>query len=257
MFNDLDNKMRHYETYRDQLILPGVQAIVRLDGRNFTGMTRNPKYNFETPFDVKFNKLMVDTVDYIMRESGFNIIYGYTQSDEISLMLHVGDTTFNRKVRKILSGLSSMASAYFTLNFGNIATFDARVSELITTENVEDYFRWRQLDATRNALNSWCYWTLRKNGDSVSAATSALSGKTVSEKNEILFAYGINFKDLPAWQKRGVGLYWKEVDHEGYNPITKEKIMTVRRRVLHNNELPFPEEYIQEIIKPIIAGQYS
>lgn len=30
-------------------------------------------------------------------------------------------------------------------------------------------------------------------------------GLSVSQKNELLFQYGINFNDLPNWQKRCVG----------------------------------------------------
>ena len=49
---------------------------------------------------------------------------------------------------------------------------------------VARYFQWRQLDATRNALNSWCYWMLRKGGLSANAATNALLNKTVSERTK-------------------------------------------------------------------------
>lgn len=255
IFDDLDTRMRQFETYRDQYVLPEISIIVRLDGRHFTTLTRNPVHKFEAPFDDRFNGLMVGTVEHLMKNTGFDVIYGYTQSDEISLLLHVNDNTFNRKVRKIVSILSSEASSYFTLHFGSMATFDARVCELPTRELVQDYFEWRQLDATRNALNSWCYWTLRKDGFSATKATSMLSGVTVAEKNELLFQHGINFNDLPAWQKRGVGLYWHLVDHEGYNPITQQKVMAVRRRIKIDRELPFPEAYRKDVISPILINQ--
>lgn len=69
-------------------------------------------------------------------------------------------------------------------------------------EQVVDYFRWRSEDAHRNALNSHCYWLLRKEGKSVGQATSTLEGMSVAAKNELLFQHGINFNDLPRWQKR-------------------------------------------------------
>ena len=34
-------------------------------------------------------------------QCGFNILYGFTQSDEISLLLHPDDDTFARKTRKL------------------------------------------------------------------------------------------------------------------------------------------------------------
>jgi len=87
--------------------------------------------------------------------------------------------------------------------------------QLTGTALVVDYFRWRAEDAARNALNAWCYWTLRKAGQSRQAATAALRGATTAEKSELLFKYGINFNDVPAWQKRGVGLYWETYDKPG------------------------------------------
>ena len=42
---------------------------------------------------------MVDTVKALMNY-GFRVIYGYTESDEISLLFHPEENTFARKVRK-------------------------------------------------------------------------------------------------------------------------------------------------------------
>jgi tRNA(His) 5'-end guanylyltransferase len=101
-----------------------------------------------------------------------------------------------------------------------------------------DYFRWRQADAARCALNGWTYWTLRKAGQSVAQATASLKGKTVAEKNELLFQTGINFNDLPLWQRRGTGLYWERFEREGYNPKLDQKVVTTRRRIKADRELP-------------------
>src|SRR5438128_10639903 len=78
-----------------------------------------------------------------------------------------------------------------------------------TESLVVDYFRWRQADAARCGLNGWCYWTLRKSGKSVREATRTLEKQSFAFKNELLFQHGINFNDLPAWQRRGIGLYWE------------------------------------------------
>ncbi len=62
--------------------------------------------------------------------------------------------------------------------------------------------RWRSADALRNALSAHAYWALRKHDDfSATQATRRLEGATVSDKNEILFERGINFNDVPTWQK--------------------------------------------------------
>lgn len=67
-------------------------------------------------------------------------------------------------------------------------SFDARVSQLPTAELVEDYFAWRQEDAHRNSLNAHCYWLLRKQGQSVQAATSYLIGRSTADKNESCYS---------------------------------------------------------------------
>jgi len=108
---------------------------------------------------------------------------------------------------------------------------------------VIDYFRWRQADATRCALNGWCYWTLRKAGQTVREATAALTSQSVGDKNELLFQHGINFNNLPAWQRRGTGLYWEKYRKDGYNPKEDRPVFSIRRRVKVDEELPFGEDY--------------
>jgi len=92
-----------------------------------------------------------------------------------------------------------------------------------------DYFRWRNEDAHRNALNAHCYWSLRKQGQTDKQATKALLKLSVAAKNELLFQNGINFNDLPNWQKRGIGLYWETYEKTGLNPKTNESVVTERR----------------------------
>ena len=108
-----------------------------------------------------------------------------------------------------------------------------------------DYFRWRNEDAARNALSAWCYWTLRKDGLNEQQATKRLLGLSVSQKNQLLFQYGINFNDLPNWQKRGVGLYWEEYEKPSINPITNVEVTALRRRVRIDLDLPMKGEYGQ------------
>lgn len=246
-FDDLDKAMRVYETNSDHCVLPGINIVVRLDGKGFTKLTRDIEYDFEAPFDLRFSGMMRMTTQYLMKETGFRFIYGYTQSDEISLLLHKDDATFNRKTRKLNSILASFAGAFFSLDFGHIAVFDSRVIELPTTKLVGEYFNWRQLDATRNALNAWCYWTLRKEGLSARKATSQLEHASVAQKNELLFQRGINFNDLPVWQKRGIGLYWETFEIEGFNPKTGEKVPATRNRLFMNPELQYGDEYMYMI----------
>jgi len=226
-FDDFDKKMRVYEQSIDQTILPDMYIVARLDGRNFSKFTQR----FKKPFDEEFRDLMVATTKDLMENSGFRIVYGYTESDEISLLFHPKDNTFGRKVRKINTILAGRASAYFSSQVGEIVTFDCRVAPLPNIDCVYDYFAWRQEDAHRNSLNGYAYWTLRQDGMSKRTATSELKNKGISFKNELLFKHNINYNDVPAWQKRGMGLYYAEKEVKGYNPMTKEEVLTTRKEL--------------------------
>jgi len=41
-----------------------------------------------------------------------------------------------------------------------------------------------------------------------------LDRASTSDKNELLFQQGINFNEVPAWQRRGIGLVWETFDRE-------------------------------------------
>lgn len=252
-FDDVDQRMRVFETAHDLCVLPGLYMVARLDGRSFTRLTKEV-HQFEAPFDPRFRDLMVETAEHLMSGSGFNIVYGYTESDEISLLFGLEENSFGRKVRKLISILAGEASAKFSLSLGAMACFDSRISQLPGMELVVDYFRWRNEDAHRNALNAHCYWLLRKQGKGVGDATAMLKGMSVADKNELLFQSGINFNDLPLWQRRGVGLYWEEYDRPAENPVTGEKVRARRRRIRRDLELPMKDDYSAFLWKLICEG---
>ncbi|MBE9116765.1 guanylyltransferase [Lusitaniella coriacea LEGE 07157] len=241
-FKELDAKLRVFETTHDLCVLPGIFIVARIDGRNFTRLTKEV-HPFESPFDARFRDYMVSTTEHLMN-CGFRIVYGYTQSDEISLLLHREEETFSRKLRKLNSIFAAEASAKFSLLLGNLAAFDCRISQLPTLDFVVDYFRWRSQDAHRNALNAHCYWMLRRSGDSARGATKKLERLSVSDKNELLYRQaGMNFNDLPNWHKRGVGLYWESYQKEAINPVTGEKVFAMRRQIKIDIELPMKDSY--------------
>lgn len=245
-FDDLDKMMRVYERSIDQCILPDLFLVARLDGRNFSRLTKKV-CDFEAPFDVRFRDMMIRTVKHLMT-CGFRVVYGYTESDEISLLFHTDEQTFGRKVRKFNSVLAGEASAAFSLSLGQIAAMDCRMIPLPNRERVKDYFLWRQEDACRNALNAHCYWMLRKEGVSVAEATARLEGMSVSDKNELLFSRGINFDKLPSWQKRGVGIYPSTFEKEGMNPKTGQKTVALRTELKVDTDLPLGSEYGEMVL---------
>ena len=250
-FTELDRKMRIYETAHDLCVLPGIQMVARLDGRGFTKLLRE-KHPFEAPFDPRFRDMMVETGRHLMG-CGFKFVLCYSQSDEISLLFHPDENSFGRKLRKLNSVLAGEASAKFSLLLGEAACFDCRISQLPHVEDVVDYFRWRNEDAHRNALNAHCYWLLRKQGCKPAAAQKQIDGLPVAAKNEMLFAEGgVNFNDLPLWEKRGWALLWKIVVKRATNRKTGEEVDTERRQLVLDLALPMRDEF-SEMVRELLA----
>ena len=252
-FDDLDKRLRVYETSHDFCVPPNIYMVARIDGRSFTKLTKE-LHDFDRPFDLSFRNYMVETVKHLMT-CGFKVIYGFTESDEISLLFDLHEDTFSRKLRKFNSVLAGEASAKFSTLLGDIAAFDCRISQLPRSQDVVDYFRWRNEDAHRNALNAHCYWMLREKGMSKNEATKQIEGKSVSFKNELLFQHGINYNELPNWQKRGIGMYWTLFDKEGWNPVKKETVLTERKQIELNYDIPAGQEYNDFILDILNSNQ--
>ncbi len=234
----LEARMRAGECYHSLRVPPGAWIIVRVDGRSFSRLTER---RAEKPFDPAFHGHMVAAAQGLLET--LHARYVYTESDEISALLPRDTGLFDREVEKLCSVSAARAAATVSVALGEVVEFDSRVWVGGRDEDVVDYFRWRQADATRCGLNTTCYWTLRNAGKSVRDATRALERATVAEKNELLFQHGVNFNRLPAWQRRGTGVYWERFEREGWNPKLQAKVTTTRRRVKVDEELTMKNAY--------------
>ncbi len=252
-FEALDRRMRVYETAHDHCVLPGIHMVARIDGRSFSQLTRVSQ-SFEAPYDTRFRDCMVTTLEHLFTSCGFSVLFGYTQSDEMNLLFRKDEALFGRKLRKYLSVLAGEASARFSLALGAHGAFDARISQLPDVDTVVDYFRWRNEDAHRNALNGHSYWLLRRQGLDDDAATQQLKGVSVADRNEMLFRAGINFNDVPAWQKRGIGILWQHDEEIGADPRTGASNKKVRRRAVVRYDLPMKAEF-DELVRGIVEAQ--
>ena len=87
-------------------------TIIRIDGRNFSRLTRTDLKL--KPFDLTIRNCMIETVKRLMYNTGFKCVFGFTQSDEISILFdsryQVINNTFAGKIRKFNSILASEAS---------------------------------------------------------------------------------------------------------------------------------------------------
>lgn len=208
----LDTRMKEfYEQRAESYLTRRTPVILRIDGRAFHTLTKN----FERPYDKVFHRAMHRTMKYLC-ENIQGAKLGYTQSDEISLLLIDYDTFetsawFDYRVQKICSIAASMATMVFNRFFAQEvensyslrytkalqmgAMFDCRCFNL-PKEEVTNYFISRQQDATRNAIQML---------GQTHFLHSELHGKSCNDIQDMLFTQkGINFNDMAIAFKRGV-----------------------------------------------------
>ena len=148
----IGNRMKiYYENVTRYKLYRRTPAIIRLDGKAFHSLTRKCK----KPFDQFFQSAMQVTAVRLCEQIQ-NVRLAYLQSDEISLLLNDyenldTDQWFDGNIQKMVSVSASIASVYFSQIFGKIGLFDSRVFNL-PKEEVNNYFLWRQQDATRNSI---------------------------------------------------------------------------------------------------------
>jgi tRNA(His) 5'-end guanylyltransferase len=132
-----------------------------------------------------------------------NAVFGYTQSDEISILLNDWkmfntDQWFSGKIQKIVSVAASMATGFFNkemiLRSDRMAFFDARVFSL-PKEEVVNYVLWRLRDCERNSVQMLgrAYFSHKE-----------LHKKNAGNIQDMLFTKeGVNWNELADWKKRG------------------------------------------------------
>lgn len=155
--DSLGDRMKEYEVQSSSKLLRRVPVIVRIDGKAFHQFTKH----LQKPYCIKLHSAMINTMKGVM--GGMQgAKFGYTQSDEISILLMDTDqfeteAWFNNKLQKICSVSASLATAHFNASFTHpdtnkpFALFDARVFN-IPEHDVVNYFIWRQQDAIRNSI---------------------------------------------------------------------------------------------------------
>ena len=244
---------KEYEIYSQLKIPKNIPFFIRCDGRGFHKLTS--RVPFEKPFDRKFMEIMVCAAKEVFKQ-GFNPCLAYVFSDEINFLFYKEDI-FNLRLEKIVSIIPSIISSKFSLELfkrlGKEFTiaFDARIIPIPFSE-ITEYLAWRQAECFRNCINSYAYHTLISKGLSPSSASDFLKGKKAKELIEII-ERSIDFNKVPLWHKHGVLIYWEKVAKEGFNPISNEKVLVLRRRLKENWNLPrFTSEEGMKLIEAIL-----
>lgn len=215
-----------YEAVPDTKLVKRMPVAIRIDGKAFHTFTQG----FKRPFDEVLIKTMQQTTRYLCQNIQ-GCILGYTQSDEITLILVDYQTLtteawFDYRVEKLCSIAASMATMafnkFFTEYVGEYnfskwdgvskyedgtqeyihtllnavdkgAMFDARCFN-IPKEEVTNLIYWRQLDASRNSVQmvGQAYFSQKE-----------LQDKSCSDIQDMLMTKGVNWNDFPVYQKRG------------------------------------------------------
>lgn len=237
LHDELGTRMKEfYEQVPKTKLMRRTPVAIRVDGKAFHTFTRG----FQKPFDMIMVRAMQATMKY-MCEHIQGCVLGYTQSDEITLILIDyknlnSDAWFGYEVQKMCSVAASMATMAFNVYFGfevcdnfNIndimktsyskvsdfeedgcmtlkrAMFDARCFN-VPREEVTNLLYWIQLDATRNSIQSvGQYYFSHKE----------LHGKSCNDIQDMLLTQkNINWNDYDTDLKRG-SCCVKAVDNNG------------------------------------------
>ena len=117
--DSLGDRMKGYEKVPQLQLTRRTPVIIRIDGKAFHTFTKG----FNKPYDVVLSNAMIRTMEDLCRNVQ-GCMFGYTQSDEITLVLVDYKTLescawFDNKVQKMCSIAASMATAYFNKNFAS------------------------------------------------------------------------------------------------------------------------------------------
>lgn len=266
MKNNYENISRYYLTRR-------MPIITRIDGKSFHTFTKG----FKKPFDDILVKTMQETMKYLC-ENIQGCVLGYTQSDEISLVLVdyaelTTDAWFGNNLQKMCSVSASMATLAFNKAFTrNIskqskrlytehleekdasyietleiamnkgAMFDSRVFT-IPKEEVCNYMLWRQQDATRNSILSV---------GQANFSHKDLHGKSCNNIQDMLMTQkGINWNDCATTLKRGSCCIKVDDGLAQYDEAGNICGYTQRSQWIIDNEIPIfsqDRNYIERLI---------
>lgn len=214
--DELGIRMKNfYESVPKTKLLRRTPVAIRIDGKAFHSFTRGMK----KPFDFILIESMQKTMQYLC-ENIQGCVLGYTQSDEITLLLIDykrlnSDAWFDYEVQKMCSIAASMATMAFNRYFAEAAAaamedevyaealqkavqkgamFDARCFN-VPKEETANLIYWRQLDAARNSVQMV---------GQASFSHKQLQGKSCEQIQDMLMQEKMfNWNELETCLKRG------------------------------------------------------
>ena len=269
MNDSLGDRMKGYENISRIYLPRRLPVIIRVDGRAFHTLTRGLKKPFDAPLA---SAMRVAALSLCKEISGAKL--AYVQSDEISVLVTNDDRIetqpwFDNNLQKLVSLSASIASVSFTAAIKQEATnawvyatqddecayaqalenmvfhaiFDARAF-VLPSEEVCNYFIWRQQDATRNSIQMVAQSLY---------SHKALQNKNSDELQEMIFQKGINWNDYETRYKRGVCLIKKpRIVSSTVDLCSKEIEPVIRNQWTLDDDIPIftkDRDYIERWLK--------
>ncbi len=199
---------------------PDLPAVVRVDGWNFHDVSK--RIGLSRPFDRRLIKSLVMASVKVMR-SGLPVVLAFSFSDEISYVL-APPLPWKGRIEKLVSILASLTSSVVSRWLRTWAPFDGRVV-VLEEDEIPEYLNWRQMEAWRNALNSYAIIALEAEGYRGREAADVLRGMKAPELHDLIFKkLGINVAKVPAWQRRGVVVRRKKYLKKVNGDVLRRKI---------------------------------
>lgn len=247
--DSLGTRMKGYEAVPKNFLMKRTPVIIRLDGRAFHSFTKRKVIKdsqMSDPFSEVMRSCMWATTTALCSQVQ-NVKLGYTQSDEISLLLTDWDDVgtqqwFEGNIQKIVSLSASIATTAFNRAYAEyekieecskLPMFDSRVFNL-PKEEVCNYFIWRQQDASRNSVSMLAQFHF---------SPKELHKQSGSAKQDMLMLQkGVNWNDIETWKKRGACVTKQQVERSG----------AIRNQWIVDHDIPIftqDREYIERFLK--------
>ena len=232
--DELGKRMKeYYEQVPKYRLMRRTPVAIRIDGKAFHTFTRG----FQKPFDEVLINSMQETMKYLC-ENIQGCVLGYTQSDEITLILVDykklnSSAWFDYEVQKMCSIAASMATMafnkyfneevsswkaktfptdYLGYNTGMVSMADIQLLETYTNAmNKGAMFDARCFNIPKEEVTNLIYWRqvdAARNSVQMAARAyfshSECDNKNQFQLQEMLFQeHGINWNDFPTHMKRG------------------------------------------------------
>jgi tRNA(His) guanylyltransferase len=206
----LGDRMKGYESVPSIKLMRRNPVIMRLDGKAFHTYTNRAVFKDEGAFSTVLRTIFREATQATIKQiQGARL--AYMQSDEVSILITDWknlntDAWFKYGAQKMVSVASSIFTYYFNESAlrhlhngipGSVvvpALFDARVFGM-PFEEVNNYFVWRQQDATRNSIQML--------GRSHFSHKQMDRKSTIEVKDMLINHADTNWNDIPTEFKRG------------------------------------------------------